>query len=343
MSRPIFDERYLAAAAPPFFVLAAAALLWVTPPGETGHRRQAIGLRLTAAALIAVLLGGSAVSLARYYGDPAYSKTRGWRVLAETLDRLSACVPADEARLIQNYPDPTLWYYYRGPIRHLVLPPVAQGGDEARAIVASLVEDGVYWVAFVEQPATNWDAHDVAQAALAERFTQAAATQVEHWPVEVYVRPPDTLAPLGVAFEDGLVLTGFAVMPVRAAAGGTLAVHLQWDVANLVETGALKVFLHLLDEEGRPVAQRDQPLVLAGAEQADSSVVTSYGILLPETLAPGAYSLVVGLYRPEASGAPRVATLDGADFVALQSVEVGPAGSAACRDYTPTDEPRPSE
>ncbi len=343
VSRPIFDERYLAAAAPPFFVLVAAALLWVKPPGEMVDRRRAVALRLTAVALLVVLLGGSVASLARYYGDPAYSKTRGWRMLAGTLDRLSACVPADEARLIQNYPDPTLWYYYSGPIAHLVLPPVAQGGDEARAIVASLVDDGVSWAAFVDQPATNWDAHDVAQAALAERFTQAAATQVEHWPVEVYVRAPQTFAPLSVEFGNGLALTGFAVTPARAAAGGTLAVHLQWDVANLVEAGALKLFLHLLDGDGRPAAQRDQALDLAGVEQADSPVVTSYGILLPETLAPGVYSLVAGLYHPDASGAPRVDTLDGADFVALQSVEVGPAGSAACTDYTPTDERRPSE
>ena len=73
----------------------------------------------------AILLVAALVSLGNYYVHPAYSKTRGWRELAATMTRLSGGIPTAEVRLIQNFPDPSLWYYYRGPVAHLVLPPAA--------------------------------------------------------------------------------------------------------------------------------------------------------------------------------------------------------------------------
>ena len=124
LSRPIFNERYLIAASPPFFLLLAVAVLGArerrVEPGRLGGEQL---LGWASLALLALLLVGSLASLGRYYTDPAYSKTRGWRDLAATLTRYSAGLDPSQVRLAENFPDPTLWYYYTGPVDHLVLPP----------------------------------------------------------------------------------------------------------------------------------------------------------------------------------------------------------------------------
>ncbi len=326
-SRPIFDERYLAAAAPPFYALAASSLLAGARYSSKAGARTVIWLRIGVAALIALFAVGAGASLVRHYADPAYSKTRGWRQLAERLEQLPACMPADEVRLVQNYPDPTLWYYYQGPVEHLVLPPVAQGGDEARSHVVALAEEGVRWVVLVEQLSANWDADGLAQAALAEQYAPAMETDVAGWPVRLYVRSPQALRPKPVVFANGAVLSAYAAEPARAASAGALVVHLQWDVTQMADApAALKVFVQLLDEQGRLAAQQDQPLQW---KRTDGAAVASYGILLPEGLSPGEYTLIAGLYRPDEDGAPRVPLRadEQQDYAVLQTVIVVLAGS----------------
>jgi hypothetical protein len=64
-----------------------------------------------------------------------------------------------------------------------------------------------------------------------------------------------------------------------------------------------QVFVHLLDAEGRLVAQNDGPPV-GGARPtsgwtAGEAVTDRRGLLLPEGLAAGTYRLRIGLYRPD--------------------------------------------
>ncbi len=328
-ARPIFDERYLASAAPPFYVLAATALLAGYLPAQWARAPRPLWLRFGAAALIVLFAAGAGVSLVRHYTDPAYSKTRGWRQLAERLEQIPACMHAEEVRLAQNYPDPTLWYYYAGTVDHLVLPPAAQSGDEALSLVNTLAAEGVRWVAFVEQPAANWDADGLAHVALAEQYAPALKTDAAGWPVTLFVRPPQTLQPAETVFANGAILSAYAVDPARTVAAGALVAHLQWDTTQMSGApDALKVFVQLLDGQGRLAAQQDQPLQWKGA---DAAAVVSYGILLPETLAPGEYTLIAGLYRPNEDGAPRVPLrVDRQqDYAVLQTLIVGPADGCA--------------
>jgi mannosyltransferase len=302
-SRPIFNERYLIAAAPPFYLLVAAAI-----NGNKGRSHRLLPFL----ALLSLLLG-DAVSLYRHYADPAYSKTLGWRELAVALNRLSAGMPAELVRLADNRPDPTLWYYYTGPVLHGTLPPAPYDKEGARREVATWVQSGVQRVILAMQTSKGWDEDGIAQTVLSERYTLIAELPIGVWMVQVYVRPPQKMTPIQAMFVNGVTLLEASIQPWRLTPGGVLAVHLRWQGNPDMFRGSEKIFLHLVNANGVLVAQTDRPF---GATELQMPT-TSYGILLPNVLSPGEYRLLVGLYDPGREGAPRWLTVSGADSVEL--------------------------
>ena len=96
-----------------------------------------------------------------------------------------------------------------------------------------------------------------------------------------------------------------------------MVVHLGWQGPPEALASPTKVFLHLTNEAGQPIAQRDQLLTSADL----SAPVTSYAIVVPDSIASGSYRLLLGLYNPDIPGAPRVQTSDGLDAVLLAEVE----------------------
>lgn len=329
-SRPIFDERYLAAAVPPFYVLVASSLIVLQRRADSPASPFRVWVqRVVVVALSSVLVLGLGSSLVRHYTDAVYSKTRGWRVLAERLDQLSACVPADQVRLVQNYPDPTLWYYYDGPVEHLVLPPVAHGAEESHRLTEAMADANVRRILFVSQPAANWDDAGTARQALEASFIPAAETEVGAWSIVVYAAPLQNPDPAIVEFQNGVRLTRFSADPESIEPGGALIIHTEWELGQAGRTLPLKVFLQLLNREGGLVAQQDQALVTGGAEAAHGVTLRTYGILLPGDLDAGDYTLIVGLYYPDENGAPRVPTMTGADHAVMMAVDLLPAGGCA--------------
>lgn len=319
-ARPIFNERYLVAALPPFYLLMAAAIDLRPLP-----RRSVPVLAWVSAVLACVLIGGMSLSLVRAYSDPAYSKTRGWRELAAAITRLSGGLSPASVRVAQNFPDPTLWYYYRGPVEHLVLPPQANDAAGARSAAQTLASQGIQRVILPVQPAANWDASGVAAMALDGWFDRAAQLQEGVWPVQVYAQPAGALTPVSAQFDDGITLRGYVAAPDTLAPGGLLTVHLDWAASTGTATTAgageeRKVFVQLLDAGGQLVAQDDRPLVLSAPRAAGSGLAV-YGLALPTELGGGPHQLIAGIYDPTQEGAPRLKTKDGADHVTLRSYD----------------------
>jgi 4-amino-4-deoxy-L-arabinose transferase-like glycosyltransferase len=308
-ARPIFDERYLLATAPPLYLLMAVALAHALP--KMWRSRPGLWPVLLAALVLLV------VGLFQYYANPQLSKSRGWRELAQRLDLLAGGAPVEAVRLVQNYPDPTLWYYYRGDAPHLVLPPAAHDSDGALREVAQMASAGVQRAVLVVQPNPAWDASGSAQTALAEKFAPVAALQVGSWPLHIYAAQPPKLDGPHVVYADGLRLSGAALDSTTVAPGGVLVVHLDWDAAAAPSSERKQISLQMLDSSGHLVAQTDTALV-TGDSSAEQ--IASYGILAPEDLAPGPYTLSLVLYDPIDEDAPRLLTSDGQDAVPLSEI-----------------------
>lgn len=320
-TRPIFNERYLVASAPPFYLLIAAAF---AGRRFTGWKEQA--LRWSAAILLLILFGGMVLALARHYTDPAYSKTRGWRDLAAAFAPLSAGLPPAQVRIAQNFPDPTLWYYYRGPVAHIVMPPAPHAVDGAQAQTAELAAAGVRRILLPVQPAPNWDDQEIATAALTRGPYDLVAEQVVGvWPLRIFAGQPRLSVDevRADAFENGLRLDGVSNLEsATLTPGGLLAPTLFATVPVAEDVAALKLTVQLLDGAGQLVTQQDLPLA-AWRTGAGNGRVRTYGLPLPLELAPGDYRLIAAVYDGAAAGAPRIRTDTGADSVELAVLQVG--------------------
>ena len=134
--------------------------------------------------------------------------------------------------------------------------------------------------------------------------------------------------PLNVKLEDRITLVGYGLAEEEVRAGEIVRLTLFWRAEAEVDERH-KVFVHLLDEEGRLLAQRDSEPV--GGSRPTTTwapgevVADNYGVLLPEDLLLGNYRLVVGIYLP--STGERLSVLsDGGevagDTVPLASVVV---------------------
>ena len=140
---------------------------------------------------------------------------------------------------------------------------------------------------------------------------------------------PDEERLLEAHLGKAVTLDGYRLWDRSVGPGDILRLSLHWQVRDEMQEN-YKVFVHLLGEEGRVVAQRDgepvggsRPTVtwLRGEQIADN-----YGILIPRNTKPGRYRLAVGMYVPTTG--ERV-TIEGRgieaedDALMLSAIEVG--------------------
>jgi hypothetical protein len=112
---------------------------------------------------------------------------------------------------------------------------------------------------------------------------------------------PNLAHAVDVSFGPALKLAATSGLAPELVAGQPLTVTLAWQALAPVDS-SYSVFLHLLGPDGTIAAQRDT-IPRAGALPTDlwlpgEVVVDSYMLSPKEPLAPGTYTLVVGLYDP---------------------------------------------
>jgi hypothetical protein len=111
--------------------------------------------------------------------------------------------------------------------------------------------------------------------------------------------PDEQLTPLDMNFGDKVILNSANIADEKLTGGDIIQVTLHWSAEILLED-RYKVFIHLVDQDGGIVAQQDSEPVggmsLTNSWQPGEIVIDKQGVVLPETIAPGEYQLLIGLY-----------------------------------------------
>lgn len=308
LSRPVFNERYLLAATPPFIVIGAAGVAGL--PRLLGRRALPL-----AGLLGLVLVAANVYSLYGYFSDPQYTRNRGWRELAVHL----SAVTTPQDLIVQNYPDPTLWYYYRGNTPHIVLPaerPVDMSRVEAALEQVGEAHDRIW---FLPYKSADWDAEGAIGVWLDrhwERLSRPSDEQVGSFALRLY-RPARvalaTAKPAEALWAGQIRLRAYRLdLPAERsnARSATKATIAPGDAATLtLFWEALRppredytVFVHLIGPDGRVVAQRDsQPVggnYRTSQWKPDQLILDRYVIIIPADAKDGEYGLSIGLYSP---------------------------------------------
>jgi hypothetical protein len=102
-------------------------------------------------------------------------------------------------------------------------------------------------------------------------------------------------------FGDGLSLLGYDLDLTSATAGQAIPLTLYWQT-DVPQSADAKLFLHLYDADGNLVAQVDQRpyhgIQPPYAWIPGIPIVDPVPFMLPANLAPGSYTLAIGLYEP---------------------------------------------
>jgi hypothetical protein len=111
--------------------------------------------------------------------------------------------------------------------------------------------------------------------------------------------PADVAETASLSFGESITLEGYALPDDELRPGRIVPLTLYWRTAAPLDE-RYKVFLHLLDQNGRLVAQRDSEpgggLALTPIWPAGETIADNHGLYIPEYLPAGHYTLLLGMY-----------------------------------------------
>ncbi|MBE9507457.1 MAG: glycosyltransferase family 39 protein [Chloroflexi bacterium] len=325
--------KFLLVVLPPFHVVVAHGVenlarsaIRVQPPVACNLAIRILYLA-SCTLLLGIYLAATSSSLQNLYFDPTYARDDYRQVAAD----LSAIQSPGDA-IILNAPNQWEVFTYYYPDQDVCPAPYRPVPDEVEAFLAPLLKR--YQRLFV----LYWgDAESDPQRLIETWLATNAYKADDRWYGRVRLAtygvaslPEEPAALLDARFGESIRLNGYTLMGDRFAPGDVLPVTLFWEAQTSVSE-RYKVTVQLLDGAGQLVAQHDtEPgdgLMPTHAWRPGQAVTDRSGILLPDVLPPGRYTLVVAMYHA-VSGERLSVILSGrsvGDYLPLGDVEIGPA------------------
>ncbi len=255
-------------------------------------------LRLLALPAAATLLTGMTLALGPLGHEPAYRRADYRGLVADISPVLAA-----QDLVVLNAPNQleVFGYYYRGAASLLPIPPGTGPVDAASLARMRELVAGARQVFALYWGDTERDPERVVERALNELAHEAGSRWYGDVRLVHYLssRPLPVVAESGARFGADIRLLRHARNAPALAPGEALLLQLDWTSASALTT-RYKVFLQLLDDAGRLVAQHDSEpgggLAPTTGWLPGARVQDRRALVLPEWLPAGRYSLIVGLY-----------------------------------------------
>ncbi len=290
--------KFMLVTSPPFCLLLGRG----TARFLAGSRARA-PLLLPVALSLGLVVSFSYDSLHNLYSDPQYARP-DYRGMAAHIQ--SAGRPGDAVVLNAANQWEVFTYYYPHVERVYPLPrsrPVNEAQVIAELEQITAAHDRIF--------AIFWGEVESDPQRLVERWLDAHAYKAaDAWWGEVrlvtYAVPAapatEIATPLEVHFGDRIALHGYTLLANQLAPGDIIQITLFWEALEPVEQ-RYKVFLHLLDHDGRVVSQRDSEpgggLALTTTWRPGQLQMDNHGVSVPADTPAGVYQLVAGMYPLE--------------------------------------------
>lgn len=315
--RPIYTARYFIATLTPFLMLIAVALSALLPAKQMSLQANR-ALRAVTAVFTVALAGVLALGMVWDFRINVFEKKPDWRNFLAIVDRFTSDLSTNQYRPVLNYPNPTFTYFYDPRGEYITLPFVADDLEGSIKVVEQLKDAGVKRLVF-QKYESWWDDQGVAETAMSKEYTQIDEAWTGSWLAKIYSRVDlAELQPVNATFSNGVSLNAALVRPDLNAHLAEVSLNWKGEPAQL--NGNEKMFVHITpaNDPTQLPAQLDLPLTADNL----SKPVNTYGIRLPENMAPGQYTVRIGLYDPSMPNAPRLLLNDGIDAVDLLTFEV---------------------
>ena len=161
---------------------------------------------------------------------------------------------------------------------------------------------------------------DHAENTLDQVFPGQTFVRVQAWRAAERSQPdmPTPARSMQVRFGDGIQLLGYEISPPQPRAGQPIRLALHWQRVSVIDK-AYKVFVQVLDDAGKVVAQDDaepgRGAFPTDRWQPGEVVPSSYVLPLPSDMPAGTYRIIMGFY--DGASGERLRTEDGGDSVTL--------------------------
>lgn len=262
-------------------------------------------------------------TLNNLYSNPTYARS-DYRAMAHVI----TANPRPNDAIVLDAPNQAevFTYYYRGsaPIYPL---PEGLGGDDQKTIAAlnQIINDHqrifvLYW------GESERDPNRVVEKTLKDHAFEATSAWYGDVRLVQYATMPQSAnvqTSITAKFGESITLLSAELSAASIAPGDVLGVTLTWTTSQSIPK-RYKVFIQLLDKEGKLIAQHDSEpgnnMALTTTWEVGKPVHDSHGILIPADATQGEYTLIVGVYD---FNDPTVRLLSaGTDHVTLSKITV---------------------
>ncbi len=259
-------------------------------------RLQYLGL-LVFLGLLASL--GIVQSLANLYTNPDYARA-DYRAMATRI----AADDHENAGIILNAPNQweVFTYYHTegAPVYPLPLSGMSREKIESELVDIAAQHDRIYVIYWGDG---QQDPERIIERWLDENTYKATSDWSQDVRFVVYAVPSvpatEIETPTDLHFGEHISLNGYTLTETELAPGDILQLTLFWQTDAELEQ-RYKVFLHVLDENGQLVTQRDSEpgstLKPTTIWKPGEIVIDNHGVLIPADLPSGQYTLNLGMY-----------------------------------------------
>jgi len=310
-------------------LLSAVIILWLMrQDNKTLDGLFAIRHSLFAIVVIGLvsMMALTGLSLRRYYHDPLQGGPNAGYMQA--LEHIEAHTQSGDGIVtITPYQYDFPMNYYRGRLPVLGLAktePLLEDGMATLLERALSAHRRLWLVTAGIQPA---DPTNGVEEWLAQHAFKASDEWYGIFRLCLYGSPGEMSEPIPLDIQLGsdISLRGYQINSQSISPGQILSLSLDWQALAPPDRN-YQVFVQLLNPEGQLAAQRDsQPLDgfrPTSTWHPGHEITDRCGLLLPDTLPPGVYQLVVGMYDGETGQRLKVSgwSVPGADMVPLTEI-----------------------